>query len=331
MFSALLSLPIFAQTLKRTPLDVTHYLMDVTLVPEERRLNATVDVTFTPLEDTRSVSFELNGSLKVESITRVGGTSIAPAPANAKAATSPKTPVRPAAVSAVTFIQDPTNSSSLGPHVRVELGDDVVKGTPVTLRFKYSGILDTPAGGPLLTKRLAHVGENSGYLMYAARWFPFNDYAADPASVPGDWRQFFSALANGQLQAEGTRRSQKQPASTGGVDGKPISADGGAAARQERVRQDPETRKEVEDHRELESQPECEQHRADEADVVGEPEEGLNVGQREIEQEGRKIHLGHQAFKVILHPRLHLLKQDDADLSPLAQGLKKEIRAALAA
>ncbi len=175
-FSTLLSLPIFAQTLKRTPFDVKHYVMDVSLIPEGRRMNATVDVTFTPLEDTRTVSFELNGSLKVESISRVGAAAVAAAPANARTA------VKPPASNPVTFIQDPTNSSDLGPHVRVELGDNVAQGTPVTLRFKYSGVLDSPAGGPLLTKRLANVGENSGYLMYAARWFPFNDYAADPAT-----------------------------------------------------------------------------------------------------------------------------------------------------
>lgn len=177
-FSTLLSLPIFAQTIKRTPFDVSHYVMDVSLIPDERRMNATVDVTFNPQEDTRSVSFELNGSLKIESVARVG----APATTATQATPSPKTTVKTSAPSSLTFIQDPTNSSDLGPHVRVDLGDNVVKGSPVTLRFKYSGVLDTPAGGPLLTKRLAYVGENSGYLMYAARWFPFNDYAADPAT-----------------------------------------------------------------------------------------------------------------------------------------------------
>ena len=97
-----------------------------------------------------------------------------------------------AAVGSVTFVQDQAGGSSdLGPHVRVDLGTDVSKGTPVTLRFKYNGILNLPSGGPLLNKRLAYIGENEGYLMYAARWFPFHDYAADPAtadisiSVPG--------------------------------------------------------------------------------------------------------------------------------------------------
>ncbi len=178
-FAALLTLPTFAQIVKRTPFDVTNYVMDVTLAPAERRLMATVEVAFTPLEDTRSVAFELNGSLKVESITRQDrGVTIA-----APATPSPKNAVKTvAAVNAVTFIQDQSNSSDIGPHVRIDLGDNVAKGIPVVLRFKYSGILDGPAGGPLLTKRLAAVGENQGYLMYAARWFPFHDYAADRAT-----------------------------------------------------------------------------------------------------------------------------------------------------
>ena len=174
--AASLSLPIAAQQIKRTPFDVTNYVMDVSLAPSDRKLSATVDVTFTPLEDTRSVSFELNGSLKVDSITRAGASTpiVTPKP-GAKTATT-------ATVSPITFVQDQTNSSDLGPHVRIDLGDNIVKGTPLTLRFKYSGVLELPAGGPLLTKRLAYVGDNSGYLMYAARWFPFHDYAADVAT-----------------------------------------------------------------------------------------------------------------------------------------------------
>ena len=65
-----LSTAAAAQQIKRTPFDVTNYVMDVQLVPNENKLNATVDVNFVPFEDTRTVSFELNGSLKIESITR---------------------------------------------------------------------------------------------------------------------------------------------------------------------------------------------------------------------------------------------------------------------
>lgn len=178
---AFLALPLFAQGVKRTPFDVTKYVMDVNLAPDSRKLTATVDVTFAPLEDARAVAFELNGSLKIDTITRVA-TVLTVAPVSGP---MPRGSVKtaPPPASAITFVQDQTNSSDLGPHVRIDLGDIVTKGTSVTLRFKYSGVLDNPAGGPLLNKRLAYVGENSGYLMYAARWFPFHDYAADQATA----------------------------------------------------------------------------------------------------------------------------------------------------
>lgn len=187
----LASATIFAQQVQRTPFDVKNYVMDVQLNPGENKLSATVDVTFVPLEDTRSVSFELNGSLKIDSVTRQDK------PIASAAATQitpkPKTPVKTPVSQQpqVTFIQDQVGVSDLGPSVKIDLGDTVLKGTNITLRFKYSGVLATAQGGPLLTKRLAYVGERNGYLMYAARWFPFHDYAADLATsdisvtVPG--------------------------------------------------------------------------------------------------------------------------------------------------
>ncbi|MEJ7708667.1 MAG: hypothetical protein WKF84_02140 [Pyrinomonadaceae bacterium] len=72
---------------------------------------------------------------------------------------------------------------TLGPVVRVDLGEVVPVGQPVTLRFRWGGALVTPEGGPLPTKRLAYVGSDGSYLMYAARWYPFHDYAADRATA----------------------------------------------------------------------------------------------------------------------------------------------------
>lgn len=180
------ALPVLAQQVKRSQFDVTGYTMDVTIMPGERRLSATVDVAFTPLEDTRSVTFELNGSLKVDSIMRVGA---APMPAAPIAATPAKAGLKPtprptaAPPAVITFVQDQAGVQDIGPSVRIDLGEETAKGTPVVLRFKYSGILDTAQGGPLLNKRLAFISEKEGYLMYAARWFPFHDYAADMAAA----------------------------------------------------------------------------------------------------------------------------------------------------
>ncbi|HYO62353.1 MAG TPA: M1 family aminopeptidase [Pyrinomonadaceae bacterium] len=146
-----------AQQPARARFDVTHYRIDAEVRPAENFLSAVGDVTFTPEDATRSVIFELNGSLKVEAIERNG----APVP---------------------NFVQDAAGYESIGPHVRIDLGEVVPAGQPVTLRFKWGGALVTPEGGPLATKRLAYVGMDGSYLMYAARWFPFHDYAADRAT-----------------------------------------------------------------------------------------------------------------------------------------------------
>ena len=164
-----------AQQVQRSTFDVTNYRMDVALSPDDQKLSATVDVDFAPLEDTRTVAFELNGSLKIDTITRVNA-------ATPITATKSKNATTVTSQNQVTFVQDQVGVTDLGPSVKIDLGETVTKGTPVTLRFKYSGVLNTPSGGPLLTKRLASVGERNGYLMYAARWFPFHEYAADLAT-----------------------------------------------------------------------------------------------------------------------------------------------------
>ena len=82
----------FGQQVKRTPFDVTNYVIDASLSPVENKLTATADVTFTPLEDARNVTFELNGSLKVDTITRVG----APGASQAAAKPSVKKTATPA-------------------------------------------------------------------------------------------------------------------------------------------------------------------------------------------------------------------------------------------
>src|SRR5918992_829066 len=137
--------------------DVTHYRIEAQIIPDQHMLRAGADVTFVPLDATRSVVFELNGSLKVESIEMAG-----------KALTG--------------YVQDAVGVGSLGPSVRIDLGSVVPANQPVTLRIRWAGALVSPEGGPLATRRLAYVGNEGSYLMYASRWFPFHDYAADRAT-----------------------------------------------------------------------------------------------------------------------------------------------------
>src|SRR5215218_3091834 len=145
------------QTPGRARFDVTNYRIEAQLIPDQHTLRAGADVTFTPLDATRSVIFELNGSLKVESIEM-----------NGKALTG--------------WVQDAVGVGSLGPSVRIDLGQVLPANQPVTLRVRWGGALVSPEGGPLATRRLAYVGTEGSYLMYASRWFPFHDYAADRAT-----------------------------------------------------------------------------------------------------------------------------------------------------
>lgn len=142
----------------RARIDISNYKVEAELIPQEHLLRARGEVSFVPLSATRSVVFEFNGSLKVESIERGG---------------KPLT----------NFVQDAVGTDAFGPSVRVDLGEVVPANQNVTLVFKWSGPLITPEGGPLPTKRLAYIGPEGSYLMYAARWFPFHDYAADRATA----------------------------------------------------------------------------------------------------------------------------------------------------
>jgi aminopeptidase N len=137
--------------------DVTNYRIEAQIIPDQHLLRAGADVTLTPLDATRSVVFELNGSLKVNSIEKDG-----------KQLTG--------------WVQDAVGVGALGPSVRIDLGQVMPANQPITLRIRWEGALISPEGGPLATKRLAYVGTEGSYLMYASRWFPFHDYAADRAT-----------------------------------------------------------------------------------------------------------------------------------------------------
>ncbi len=185
----ILAFSVFGQT-QRTPFDVTNYRIEAQILPLQNQLKSTAYITFTPLQDTRTVSFELNGSLKIETITREGATILqpiatpipTPIPKTVKGKTAPTPKPTPAPKILVTFVQDQVGVGDLGPSVKIDLGETVTANTSITLKFVYGGTLVTPEGGPLLTKRLAYIGANDGYLLYASRWFPFHDYAADRAT-----------------------------------------------------------------------------------------------------------------------------------------------------
>ncbi len=178
-----------------TDFDVQHYKIDAELVPSAQLLKARAEVRFVPTTETRSVVFEMNGSLSVKRITRTNapvttGTTASTRPASRDPkprATKNNKPNNFAPNEAQQNVAQSTDPGGLqfiqdnreNMNVRVDLGNVVPKGQPVTLVFEYEGALESPQGGPISNARLAYVGEQGSYLFYAARWFPFHEYAAD--------------------------------------------------------------------------------------------------------------------------------------------------------
>jgi tetratricopeptide (TPR) repeat protein len=197
-------------------IDVQHYKIAAELLPAEQKMRAQAEVTFIPQAETRSVVFEMNGSLTISKVTlkaplptptpatspkpantttaaaptltRLGQRPAAPKPTTptpkpTTPAPKPPTPTTPAtaatpATNLLQFVQD--NRENM--NVRVDLGAVMPAKQPITILFEYEGALESPQGGPLQNARLAYVGNQGSYLFYAARWFPFHEYAADRAT-----------------------------------------------------------------------------------------------------------------------------------------------------
>src|SRR5712692_6015103 len=99
--------------------DVSNYRIEVQLNPDEHVLRAGADITFVPQDATRSIVFELNGSLHVDGVEKDGH-----------------------ALTGV--VQDAVGAGTLGPNVRIDLGQVVPAGQPTTLRIRWSGALTSP-------------------------------------------------------------------------------------------------------------------------------------------------------------------------------------------
>src|SRR5256885_8911625 len=103
--------------------DITNYRIEVQLSPNEHTLRAGADVTFVTLDATRSVVFELNGSLHVDSVEKDG-----------KVLTG--------------FVQDAVGAGPLGPNLRIDLRQVVPTAQPLHVRIGRSGDAAPPHGGP---------------------------------------------------------------------------------------------------------------------------------------------------------------------------------------
>jgi len=133
----------------RARIDVQSYAINAQVDPAAQSISATVIVHFTPLDDTNSVTFELNNSLSLSKVLDEDGRQV------------------PASRSA----QDMT--------VRLNLLDMLPRGKPAALTFIYDGKLAGTEESPVFGIRFAAIHPDFAYFMYPARWFPVSDYTVD--------------------------------------------------------------------------------------------------------------------------------------------------------
>ena len=127
-------------------IQVNDYVIDADLAPKTHHLSAKAKVKFTALEDISTAVFELNNALRVTRVTTESG----------KVLPSER------------VTQDYT--------VRVSLPDGMTKGQSQTLNFDYEGKLENGEDSPVEGLKLASIGPDTSYLLYASRWFPMVGY-----------------------------------------------------------------------------------------------------------------------------------------------------------
>jgi tetratricopeptide (TPR) repeat protein len=131
---------------EKTRLRVDDYQIEVELTPHLHQISARAKVKFTALQDLNTAIFELHNALRV---TRVLDDHNQP-------------------LSAERVTQDST--------IRVPLPAGLAKDASTSLTFEYEGDLESADDSPVPGLKLAYVGDDTSYLLYAGRWFPVSGY-----------------------------------------------------------------------------------------------------------------------------------------------------------
>jgi aminopeptidase N len=129
-------------------LNITAYNINVAIHPADHSLDATTQVTFTPLADIPTAIFDLHGALLVDKVTDASGATL-------------------------------NGQRGPGATLIVTPSTPLAKGQSMTWTFHYAGKLESDAGGPVEGLKLAYVGDPISYLLYAGRWFPMTGYMTD--------------------------------------------------------------------------------------------------------------------------------------------------------
>jgi tetratricopeptide (TPR) repeat protein len=140
----LVAMPSWAA--EKARLRVDDYQIEAELTPHLHQISATAKVKFTALQDLNVAVFELHNGLRVTKVLDANN--------------------KPLSAERVT--QDST--------VRVPLPQGLQKDATTSLTFEYEGQLETADDSPVPGLKLAYIGDDTSYLLYAGRWFPVSGY-----------------------------------------------------------------------------------------------------------------------------------------------------------
>jgi tetratricopeptide (TPR) repeat protein len=142
----LLCIAIPSWAAEKVHLRVDDYQIEAELTPHLHQILARAKVKFTALQDLNTAIFELHNAMRV---TRVLDENNQP-------------------LSAERVTQDST--------IRVPLPAGLAKDATTTLTFEYEGEIENADDSPVQGLKLAYIGDDTSYLLYAGRWFPVSGY-----------------------------------------------------------------------------------------------------------------------------------------------------------
>jgi aminopeptidase N len=157
--------------------EVKNYVIDAELLPSQHLLSAKARVDIVPNSDVITLAFELHSSLRVEKVVDATGQEVA-------------------------FKQE-------GQTLNVSLMNPLPAGKPASITVTYGGTLSSADGSPVEGIKVAYVGPDGSYLLYAGKWFPVSAYSVNRFSatmnitVPSDETVIASGKAAAPVRETG--------------------------------------------------------------------------------------------------------------------------------
>lgn len=155
LLAVALAAPLAAQSTRpaqdddRPQIDVESYAVDVTIIPEERRLTGKAEIRFKQLDRKNFAVFDLDRRLRVTAASVAG-------------------------------VEARFRQFDLDSTLDIDLNGVQFSSDPI-IRIEYSGILDTEDDrrDPVVGR----ISEGSAFLLYTGKWFPTNSLYKDPAEM----------------------------------------------------------------------------------------------------------------------------------------------------